>query len=81
MEKVPQEVLNCLEANKRYITQKLEYLDDLLEEINYEENAKIWNEDKLRQMKEEYERELRDLVDRKKIYEDMVEQTEKYIGR
>jgi len=81
MEKVPQEVLNCLEANKRYIAQKLEYLDDLLDDLNYEENAKIWNDEKLRQLREEYERELNDLLERKRIYEDMVKQTEKFISK
>ena len=78
---VSKDVRDCLEVNKRYIEKKLAELDDLLEEIDYEENSKTWNESKIKQLKEEYEREMADLLDHKKIYEDMISQTENYISK
>ena len=81
MEKVPNSVLQMIEVNKRYIEQQLENIENLLDEINYEENKKELNEERVRTLKEEYERELKDLIDRKNILEDIKKQTQDYLSK
>jgi hypothetical protein len=82
MEKVPQEVLNCLEANERYLEKKLECLDNLLDEIDSRESGLLeYDEVKLKSLKEEYEREIKEIQNHKELYELLVQQTKDFISK
>lgn len=78
---VSEDVLKCLEVNRRYIEQKMKYLDNLMDEVNYLESCKSLNIEKIMELREDYKRELDELKKHKDIYDGMIEQTKQFVKR